>query len=148
MKKVFTFFLALFITATIFAQSPENMGVQDVVRGSSDNIVTDKTEIEESLLTIEAKYIDFQLGDASHYTFEDVSGNYWDFSRCNSKNFEFSRLLDEAEMNTGNQGWGSTKELQGKWFKISYSFEERPLYQDGPMGTVKTIHEAEQIEKE
>jgi len=147
MEKLFTFFVALFITATIFAQSPENMGVQDVVRDSSDTVVNNKTEIEESLLTIEAQFIDFQLGDASHYTFKDVSGNYWDFSRCNSKNFEFSRLLDEAEMNTDNQGWGSTKELQGKWFKIGYTFEERPLYQDGPMGTVRTIQEAELIEK-
>jgi hypothetical protein len=148
MKKVFTFFVTLLITATTFAQSPEKMGRQAVMRDSSDNVVNNQTEKEEALLTIEAKFIDFHLGDASHYTFEDVSGNYWDFSRSNSKNFEFSRLLDEAEMNTDNQGWGSAKELQGKWFTISYSFEERPLYQDGPMGTVKTIQEAELIEKE
>ena len=61
MEKLFTFFVALFITATIFAQSPENMGVQDVVRDSSDTVVNNKTEIEESLLTIEAQFIDFQL---------------------------------------------------------------------------------------
>jgi hypothetical protein len=127
-----------------YAISPKT-ALEDVeYDGATDTIQTEK---EETLLTIKAQFIDFNLGDTSHYTFKDLSGNHWDFSRCNSKNFEFSRLLDEAEMNTHNQGWGSTKELQGKWFKISYSLEERPLYQDGPMGTVQIIQEAELMEK-
>ncbi|MFT6922175.1 MAG: hypothetical protein ACJA1C_001177 [Crocinitomicaceae bacterium] len=111
------------------------------------SIDTVQTEKEETLLTIEAQFIDFQLGDASHYSFVDVSGRKWNFSDCNTKNFEFERLLDSAEINDENQGWGSTKELQGKWFKISYSFDDRELYIDGPIGTVQIIQEAELIEK-
>jgi hypothetical protein len=40
MKKVFTFLVAVFLTATVFAQSPEKMSYQAVIRNSSDALVT------------------------------------------------------------------------------------------------------------
>ena len=40
MKKVFTIFAAVFLTASVFAQSPEKMSYQAVIRDASDNLVT------------------------------------------------------------------------------------------------------------
>ncbi|MFT5864231.1 MAG: hypothetical protein ACI828_002905 [Flavobacteriales bacterium] len=111
------------------------------------SIDTVQPQIENDYLTIEAQFIEFYLGDASHFNFVDESGTTWDFSGCNSTDFEFERLLATEEINSDNQGWGSNKELQDKWFKISYSMEEREQYIDGPMATVKIIQEAELIDK-
>lgn len=40
MKKVFTFLAAILLTASVFAQSPEKMSYQAVIRNSSDALVT------------------------------------------------------------------------------------------------------------
>src|SRR5574344_1058248 len=40
MKKLFTIFAAVFLTASVFAQSPEKMSYQAVIRDASDNFVT------------------------------------------------------------------------------------------------------------
>ncbi|MFT6138456.1 MAG: hypothetical protein ACJA0U_001234 [Salibacteraceae bacterium] len=121
-----------------------NLETADAKNVSTDTV---QPQTEKALLTIEAQFIDFFLGDASHFNFVDISGETWDFAGCNSQDFEFERILDTAEINSKNQGWGSTKELQGKWFKISYSLEERAQYIDGPIVTVKIIQEAELIDK-
>lgn len=107
--------------------------------------VEEKTESEltpeDGTKTIIAKFVKFSLGDASHYIFKDESGDTWDFGGCDSKNFIFENELDESESNSDNQGWGSNKELQGKWFVISYYQKEEPLYIDGPIGMVNVIKE-------
>src|SRR5690554_7291409 len=41
MKKLFTFMVAVFLTATLWAQSPEKMSYQAVIRDASDNLITD-----------------------------------------------------------------------------------------------------------
>jgi hypothetical protein len=43
MKQVFTFLVAVLLTATIWAQSPEKMSYQAVVRNASNNLVTNTT---------------------------------------------------------------------------------------------------------
>ena len=43
MKKVFTFFVAVLLTASVFAQSPQKMSYQAVIRNSSDALVTNST---------------------------------------------------------------------------------------------------------
>ena len=40
MKKLFTFLVAVFVAATVWAQSPEKMSYQSVIRNSSDALVT------------------------------------------------------------------------------------------------------------
>jgi hypothetical protein len=40
MRKIFTFFVAVFLTATIWAQSPNKISYQAVIRNSSDALVT------------------------------------------------------------------------------------------------------------
>jgi len=41
MKKLFTILVAEFLMATVFAQSPEKMSYQAVIRDASDNLITD-----------------------------------------------------------------------------------------------------------
>ena len=96
---------------------------------------------------VKAKFLEFSLGDASHFSFTTDKGKYMDFGGCEAKNFKFSRLLPKAEMNTDNQGWGSNKELQGKWFLLTYKIVEREMYIDGPIGKVKVITKAALVKK-
>lgn len=89
--------------------------------------------------TIKVRFIEFTLGDTEHYVFEDERGKRWDFAGCQAQNIDFAIELDESHANENNQGWGSNKELQGKWFTLAYDEQERPLYIDGPMGVVQII---------
>ncbi len=98
-----------------------------------------EVKTENGTFNITAKFLEFSLGDASHYLFEDGEGKTYDFGRCEADSYIFHRELGESEMNSDNQGFGSNKELKGKWFDITYYEEEQPLYIDGPMGTVKII---------
>ena len=43
MKKVFSILAAVLLTASVFAQSPEKMSYQAVIRNSSDQLVTNQT---------------------------------------------------------------------------------------------------------
>ncbi len=94
---------------------------------------------------VKAKFLEFSLGDASHFSFTTDKGKPMDFGGCEAKNVKFSRLLPKAEMNTDNQGWGSNKELQGKWFLLTYKIVEREMYIDGPIGKVKVITKAQRV---
>jgi hypothetical protein len=40
MRKLFTIVVAVLLTATVWAQSPEKMSYQAVIRNASDNLVT------------------------------------------------------------------------------------------------------------
>jgi hypothetical protein len=144
--------ILLFVASTFVAcnQQAANSNTE-----STEN--KEKTENEEKPKTaenepakkgkiIKAKFIAFQLGDASHYMFEDEQGNELDFSQNEDKTHEFARELPEAESNEDNQGWGSQKELQGKWFEIRYEVQQMPMYQDGPVGDVEVILEAKLLD--
>ncbi|MFW5757848.1 MAG: hypothetical protein ACOCYO_04120 [Bacteroidota bacterium] len=41
MRKIFTIIIAVLLTASVFAQSPEKMSYQAVIRDASDNLITD-----------------------------------------------------------------------------------------------------------
>ncbi len=43
MKKVFTFLIAVLLTAIVFAQSPEKMSYQAVIRNSNNQLATNQT---------------------------------------------------------------------------------------------------------
>ena len=96
--------------------------------------------------TIKAKFVDFQLGDASHYYFTDESGKKWEFAENEDKNFDFAIELPENEITEENQGWGANKDLQGNWFIINYEYKEMPQYQDGPMATLPVIIQVKLVE--
>lgn len=121
---------------------------------SPPEIATAPTEVLESsqdsnngMLSVKARFIEFYLGDAEHYIFEDETGKSWDFAGSQSAKFEFAHELSEEEANESNQGWGSNKDLQGKWFKLTYENREQPQYIDGPMVTVEIISEAILVDK-
>lgn len=97
---------------------------------------------QEGSTILKAKFVEFHLGDASHYMFEDETGKVWDFGGCDSKDFVFEQELSDAEVTDENQGFGSNKELLNKWFTLTCIKREQPLYQDGPMGEVDVISEA------
>ena len=99
-------------------------------------------EIVNTEPTIKAKFIEFSLGDASHFIFEDETGKTWDFAGSTEKTIQFSRELPVNQADETNQGWGSNQDLQGKWFTITYTQSQQELYIDGPIGTVYTIKKA------
>lgn len=109
---------------------------------SSDEEVIPNDSIHEEGPTVRAKFVEFSLGDAEHYSFEKESGEIVVFDGCNIDNFYFPRELEESEMNETNQGYGSNSELQGKWFILTYITREQPIYTDGPMGTARIINKA------
>lgn len=114
---------------------------------------TDPAEIEpepqvtSTYITTKAKYIDFNLGDATHYSFEDEEGKSWEFNGHESTDFEFAIELDVDEINETNQGWGPNKELLNKWFELTVEKREQQLYIDGPTTTALVIVKATQIKK-
>ncbi len=95
--------------------------------------------IKKNELSITAMFIDFSLGDASHYIFKDKAGKVWDFANCKDTKFSFGVELPVSKANEENQGWTSNKSLQGKWFELTYAFVTQPEYQDGPMAKVPVI---------
>lgn len=101
---------------------------------------------DAEIIHIKAKFIEFVLGDASHYTFEDEKGKMWDFGGCEADNCDFALELPEAEMNESNQGWGSNPEKVGKWFDLGYFETEQEMYIDGPVGTVYILAEVAESE--
>ncbi|MFT5834928.1 MAG: hypothetical protein ACI97N_002572 [Cognaticolwellia sp.] len=119
--------------------------VQEIVADTVDlnTIEASKTET----FTIKATFINFHLGDAEHYLFEDELGKSWDFAGSECDNFDFTHELNEKEADESNQGWGSNKDLQGKWFELTYIKREQPQYIDGPIVTVEIISGAVLVEK-
>ena len=103
------------------------------------------TEPQPKQFEIKAQFNEFSLGDASHHVFSDETGTVMDFAQCIPQNCNFGILLPEEEVSESNQGWGSNKELIGKWFLLTYEEREQELYIDGPMGMVMVITKFEAV---
>jgi hypothetical protein len=101
-----------------------------------------ESESDVETFKLKARFVEFRLGDAEHYKFEDEAGKMWDFSGSVSAEFDFTRELLENEADESNQGWGSNTLLQGKWFMLTYFKNEQAQYIDGPMVWVDIIGEA------
>lgn len=96
-----------------------------------------------SVLVVKAKFLEFELNDASHYIFKDTAGNVWDFGGCEEKDYEFAMELQSEKQNEENQGWKTNPDLKNKWFEIKYSYRNQPKYQDGLVMKVPIILNAE-----
>ena len=107
---------------------------------SSKKIAINSSKKNEQNIT--AMFVEFSLGDASHYTFKDKAGKIWDFADCKDKQFTFGIELPASKASTENQGWASNKTLQGKWFELTYEYVTQPEYEDGPMVKVPIITKA------
>lgn len=101
-----------------------------------------KDTAKEEVLTLNAMFVSFTLGDAEHFTFKDKSGKMWDFRGSDEPTLKFAEELPEAKANETNQGWTSNKALQKKWFDLKYVCRMQPEYIDGPMAKVPIIIEA------
>ena len=71
---------------------------------------------------IQAKFLDFEMGDVEHYLFEDDQGNIIDFSAFeNDSEFELKEALPPQAHNDFNKGWDSNPLFQDKWFLLKVS---------------------------
>ena len=141
--------ILLFAASTLVACNPQTANSNTESTENKDEATPAEKPVEAPAKKgkiIKAKFIAFELGDASHFMFEDEQGNPLDFGQNEDKTYDFSRELPEAEASMDNQGWGSQKELQGKWFEIRYEVQQLPMYQDGPVGDVEVILEAKLLE--
>jgi hypothetical protein len=71
--------------------------IKDSVTIKLPDTVQAVVERVDSLPTVKVKFIEFFLGDAAHYEFEDSSGIGIEFSGNNSENFKFARELERNE---------------------------------------------------
>ena len=68
--------------------------------------------VNNSVLVVKAKFLEFELNDASHYIFKDTAGNVWDFGGCEEKDYEFAMELQSEKQNEENQGWKTNPDLK------------------------------------
>lgn len=104
------------------------------------NVATPSTK--ENAMSITAKFVEFSLGDISHYIFEDKAGKSWDFTDCKDTSYTFAVELPKNKTNETNQGWASEKKLQGKWFDIKYVYKDGRELTNGNMDSIAVILEA------
>lgn len=148
MKKIkillFVIMVSLFLNSCM--TDPANEGEYD------SDTATEKKPIEQaadqdSVLMVNARFIKFELGDASHFTFEDSTGKIWDFGGCEDKAAKFAIEIKQDKQNETNQGWESNPEMNGKWFNLKYVYRSQALYPDGPMAKVPIIIVAKMVVK-
>ena len=107
---------------------------------ANKNVATSSTK--ENVMSVTAKFVEFSLGDISHYIFEDKAGKSWDFTDCRDSSYKFAVELPKNKANETNQGWASEKKLQGKWFDIKYVYKDGRELTNGNMDSIAVILEA------
>lgn len=152
MQSITTKILACLVAVSLFACNG-NAPAPETTTSTTETPTADTTSVANAapatdgkVLTLNAMFVEFSLGDAEHYSFKDKAGKDWDFGGCEDASVKFSQELPEAEANETNQGWSSNKALQNKWFDLKYVIRQQPQYQDGPMGEVPVIVEAKQVQ--
>lgn len=140
MKSINFIFFSLILSAILISCNGSGGKVEETTEVATEDSAEGASE---EVQQVTAKFVEFNLGDASHFIFEDESGTSWDFAGNDDPNFAFAQELPEDQANETNQGWTSDKALQGKWFIISYVYREQPQYQDGPMVSVPVIVKVE-----
>ena len=111
------------------------------VTDSTKTVVANKNAADSSKNTLQltAQFVNFTLGDASHFMFRDESGKEWDFAANEDTAYKLAVELPKKLSNEKNQGWAPDKAMQGKWFRLSYIYRTEPQYPDGPMAKVAVI---------
>ena len=137
MRKIKTIALSFLLMTALFSCNNDSTKKED----DKQTVDTSKTVTKETrpvdstnmTMVVKAKFVDFTLGDASHYMFKDENGKDWDFAENHDSTYKFSVELPKAKSNESNQGWGSDKALQGKWFRITYANKTLQQSEGGPM---------------
>ena len=144
MRKITNMAASVLLAAALFSCNSSSTKEEENKQTDTSKTVTDKTvpaDTSKKALQVTAMFVDFTLGDASHYSFKDEADKEWDFARNEDTTFRFAIELPKGKANTSNQGWGSDKALQGKWFNITYVYRNEPLYEGGPVDKVAVITE-------
>ncbi len=149
MKNLLFLFLSIFLFASCGSKTTtedENEMIDETTEITSEMEEEEVSDSEKT--TIKAKFVEFQLGDSEHYVFEDESGKTLDFAGNSSDEYEFAIELSDSEVTDENQGFGSNKELQGKWFNVTYVKKEQSqtIGEAGPMVAVEVIEKIELAE--
>lgn len=110
----------------------------DTTRDNTTNTTSNSNTNSYAANSFKAAFVNFELGDAAHFIFEDENGKRWDFGESMVTNYIF-----EAET---ADGFGPNPNLKNKTFMLTYEIKEQPLYVDGPIGEVKIITGAELVE--
>jgi len=140
MKQIFMYLLGF--SLTFIACTNTTTTTTEKEEGNTTN--TEPKKEEPATNSLKAKFVNFSLGDAEHYYFEDEKGKSWEFGKVEGNKFTFGAELPKKEANSENQGWGPNKTLQGKWFNIKHETKKMPLFQDGPEGDVAVITSIEE----
>ncbi len=113
--------------------------VIDSSKAVIDNKMADSSK---NSMHVTAQFVEFTLGDASHFMFKDAAGKTWDFGDNKDATYKFSVELPKNKANESNQGWGSDKALQGKWFDITYVYKNEVTHEGGGSEKVAVITKA------
>ena len=134
----------LILLATALFSCKDSVKKQEEIKTTADSSKTitetkPAADSSKNSMQVTAQFVDFSLGDASHFIFKDKAGKSWDFGGNEDSTYKFGVELPKNKTNDSNQGWGSNTALQGKWFNITYTYKDQPEYQDGPMAKVAVI---------
>jgi hypothetical protein len=130
--------IAISSAIALFACNNSGKDENKPAADSAKSAAVDKPA-DPSELHVKAQFTDYSLGDASHFIFKDEAGKDWDFASNEDSSYKFAVELPKDKTNESNQGWGANKDLQGKWFDITYTVKDQAQYPDGPMGKVMVI---------
>ena len=101
---------------------PDPQGEGEYDKDSATQKIEDQPAENNSALILNAKFVSFEMGDASHFTFEDSTGKIWDFGGSEAKDTKFAMEVPQDKQNETNQGWTSNPDLKGKWFSLKYVY--------------------------
>jgi len=149
MRKINILAVSALLIAALFscnnsATKEEDKKIADTSATTANKMIPDPATTPVQPMQVDAMFVDFSLGDASHFMFKDSTGKTWDFGKDEDTTAKFAIELPKAKVNETNQGWGSNKALQGKWFHIFYVYSDEPQYEGGPMAKVAVIKHVEQ----
>ena len=103
--------------------------------------------VVDSSVSLKARFVNFEMGDAAHFLFKDEKGKSWDFADNEDTMVRFDIELSAAKANEKNQGFLSNKALEGKWFILQFVYRTEPEYPDGPVGKLPVIIKARNVNK-
>ncbi len=151
MKLIGWFVLNIALVTILFSCNDAGTKTEDAGNKTNPSVDSDNIPVEknnpadaakEKATTITAQFVEFSLGDISHYIFKDSTGKKWDFAAYEDSLFHFEIPLSKNNSNETNQGWASNIKLQGKWFVIKYIYKMLPQPPDGPLANVPVIKSA------
>ncbi|MGH1336386.1 MAG: hypothetical protein ACRBFS_09685 [Aureispira sp.] len=140
MKSIINYSVVLFLFYSFIACNQRTNN--ELTPPSTQARLVSPTTVPKESFKVKAKFIDFEMGDITHYLFEDEQGEIWDFTTCSDEEFIFEQTLSKEQYTSFNKGWTSNSILQGRWFLLDCGTRLQPLYPDGPEDIAQIINDA------